>query len=392
MSEIFDLVKRYPWLPSLKKCYPNKASIAPAEFVKKALSNENANKLEERVLEFFSAAFERIEDFSFYMDDELNIDFYLLIRIFLSVLNNKQISNRIAELYSKITIKRLNKEINNDFNLYQMYADLNLDIIYSEEEFTFKEIKIKDQELSQKTKFRIHFVDYLNLASYLRDDFRRLVNNSLQNGYVFIQPEDLNRLIQEVVRRKFIDQVNIDEIKEELLKIQEFKELFENINAIWDLKKEEFEFELELTFDKSQDLKNHFPPCIQEIINKLKEGQNLIHTERLFIVWFLNALNYPEQEIIDIFATLPDFNREKTGYQVRYAIKKGYTPYSCKTLKTYTLCMAKKYKDKLCMKGYFSKKLNTQKQVSHPLFYVRYNQFVSAIKKKNINERQVDNE
>ena len=58
MSEIFDLVKRYPWLPSLKKCYPNKASIAPAEFVKKALSNENANKLEERVLEFFSAAFE----------------------------------------------------------------------------------------------------------------------------------------------------------------------------------------------------------------------------------------------------------------------------------------------------------------------------------------------
>jgi DNA primase large subunit len=326
------------------------------------------------------------------MDDELNIDFYLLIRIFLSVLNNKQISNRIAELYSKITIKRLNKEINNDFNLYQMYADLNLDIIYSEEEFTFKEIKIKDQELSQKTKFRIHFVDYLNLASYLRDDFRRLVNNPLQNGYVFIQPEDLNRLVQEVVRRKFIDQVNIDDIKEELLKIQEFKELFENINAIWDLKKEEFEFELELTFDKSQDLKNHFPPCIQEIINKLKEGQNLIHTERLFIVWFLNALNYPEQEIIDIFATLPDFNREKTGYQVRYAIKKGYTPYSCKTLKTYTLCMAKKYKDKLCMKGYFSKKLNTQKQVSHPLFYVRYNQFVSAIKKKNIIERQVDNE
>ncbi|MHA2399916.1 MAG: hypothetical protein ACXADU_13645 [Promethearchaeota archaeon] len=392
MSEIFDLVKRYPWLPSLKKCYPNKASIAPAEFVKRALSNENANKLEERVLEFFVGAFERIEDFSFKIDDEINIDFYLLIRIFLSILNNKQISNRIAELYSKTTNKILNKEINNDFNLYQIYTDLNLDIIYNEEPITFKEIKIKDQELSQKTKFKIHFVDYLNLASYLRDDFRRLVNNSLQNGYVFIQPEDLNRLIQEVVRRKFIDQVHIDDIKEELLKIQEFKELFENINAIWDLKKEEFEFDLELTFDKSQDLKSHFPPCIQEIINKLKEGQNLIHTERLFIVWFLNALNYPEQEIIDIFATLPDFNREKTGYQVRYAIKKGYTPYSCKTLKTYTLCMAKKYKDKLCIEGYFSKKLDTQKQVSHPLFYVRYNQFVSAIKKKNTNERQVDNE
>jgi len=54
--------------------------------------------------------------------------------------------------------------------------------------------------------------------------------------------------------------------------------------------------------------------------------------------------------------------------------------------------MAKKYKDKLCIEGYFSKKLDTQKQVSHPLFYVRYNQFVSAIKKKNTNERQINNE
>ncbi|MHA2050891.1 MAG: hypothetical protein ACW986_14865 [Promethearchaeota archaeon] len=382
MSEIFDLVKHYPWLPSLKKCYPNKAAIDPTEFVKEIFSTEKANKLEERVLEFFKGAFERIEDFSFYMDDELNIDFYLLIKIFLSILNNKQISNRIAELYSKITIKSLNKEVNNDFNLYRIYTDLNLDIVYSEEAVTFKEIKIKDHEVFYKTKFRINFIDYLNLASSLKDDYRKLVNNSLQKGYVLIQPEDLNRLIQEVVRRKFVDQVVIVGIKDEILKIQEFKELFEKVNEIWDLKKEEFEYSFELSFDQNQDLKENFPPCIQEIIAKLKEGQNLIHTERLFIVWFLNALKYPEQEIIDIFATLPDFNRDKTGYQVRYAIKKGYTPYSCKTLKTYTLCMAKKYKDKLCIEGYFSKKLEIRKPLSHPLFYVQYNQFVSALKKK----------
>jgi len=115
----------------------------------------------------------------------------------------------------------------------------------------------------------------------------------------------------------------------------------------------------------------------------VKEGQNLVHHERLYIVWFLNALKYPEEEIINLFSALPDFNRDKTGYQVRYAMKKGYTPYSCNTLKSYSLCTAKKYKDKLCLEGYFSKKLDVQKQISHPLFYVQYTQFVSAMKKKN---------
>jgi len=325
------------------------------------------------------------------MDDETNIDFYIVIKIFLSILNNKQIANRIAELYSKITIKSLNKEINNEFNLYYIYKDLNLDVVYSEESEIYKKIKVKDQDLNLKTKFRINFIDYLKLASNLRDNYRKLVNNSLYNGYVFIQPDDLNRLIQEYVRIKFLSQINIEDLREELFKNQVFKNLYEIISEYWEEKKEDFEYSFEMGFKKDQDVSKFLPPCVQEILAKVKEGQNLIHTERLGIVWFLNALKYPEEEIINLFSSLPDFDRDKTGYQVRYAIKKGYTPYSCKSLKSYNLCMAKKYKDELCLNGYFSKKYDVQKKISHPLFYVQFTQFVSAMKKKNEERYQKSN-
>jgi len=44
--------------------------------------------------------------------------------------------------------------------------------------------------------------------------------------------------------------------------------------------------------------------------------------------------------------------------------------------------MAKNYKDKLCLEGYLSKKLNEQKFITHPLFYVKFNQY-QDFKKSN---------
>ena len=37
--------------------------------------------------------------------------------------------------------------------------------------------------------------------------------------------------------------------------------------------------------------------------------------------------------------------------------------------------MAMKYKDELCLEGYFSKKLDSQKKIQHPLFYVQLKQY-----------------
>ncbi|MFX1377556.1 MAG: hypothetical protein ACFFA4_00540 [Promethearchaeota archaeon] len=388
MSDIYDLIKRYPWLPSLKKYYSDTASKNPLDFLNDIFSSDKSTGLRECILNLFTDAFNNTELISDYNFDETNIYIYLILRILLYVLNDKILSNRVANIYSKTTYNELNKE--NEYNLYYIYKDLDLNILYEEKPIVYKKIVLKNQEQIYRTNFKIFFIDYLKLASNLKDEYRKLVNNALQGGYVYIKSESLNRLLQEYVRAKIlaqnnIDSNNIDVFKEKLFEIQDFKELFNTIVAIWELKKDEFEYSVDITFKEGQDMSEIFPPCIKEIISKAQEGQNLIHTERLFILWVLNALKYPEDKIIDVFSTLPDFDREKTTYQVKYAIKKGYTPYSCKSLKSYTLCMANKYKDKLCLEGYLSKKLQEQRQISHPLFYIQYKQFSASFKTKSEN-------
>ncbi|MHA2130572.1 MAG: hypothetical protein ACW99L_11410 [Promethearchaeota archaeon] len=395
MSDIFDLVKRYPWLPSLKKYYSTIASKDPIDFITDIFTSDNSTDLFERTLEFFQSALANIEDFSVFMDDEINIHFYLLLRILSYILNNKQIANRIAELYSKIVYKRLNKE--RDFNLHYIYQDLNLNVDYQQEPVIYRKTVIKDQQEFQKTSFKIHFIDYLKLSTKLRDQSRKLVNNSLSNGYVYLQPKNINRLIQEHVRARFQFQNSkndneLKSFKDKLLENQDFEHLLNKIQGIWKSRKEDFEYTFEIKFNKDKDSKDSFPPCIQEILSKVKEGQNLVHTERLYIVWFLIALEYPEEEIINIFSALPDFNRDKTGYQVRYAIRKGYTPYSCKSLKSYNICMPKKYKDEICLKGYYSRTQEKQIELSRPLSYIKIKQFRTSRKSENINIPQKENE
>ena len=192
--------------------------------------------------------------------------------------------------YSKIVNRRLNEDKNNDSILYEIYHDLNLRIKYTEEPLIYKKVKVRDQDSILDTKFRLYFIDYLNLASRMKDDYRRLVNNSISEGYVFIQTVDLNRLIQEYVRMKILDIRNIDDIKDGLLKNQTFKKIFEEIQEIWEEKGDNFETIIETGYQEGKDNKKDLPPCIQEILSKLEEGQNLVHNERLSLVWFLDDI------------------------------------------------------------------------------------------------------
>ena len=389
MSIRHELVQHYPWLPSLEKLYPDIASKAPILFITDIFSS-NPIEIQERVLTFFKASFSNLEQIDDYKIDEKNIHVYIIIKILLYLLNDKSISNRIANLYSKVTYSELIKE--DDAYLYDICKDLNLDILYYQDPIKYGTIITKDQQENLYSNFRIHYTDYLKLAGNLRDEFRQLINNPLSEGYVFIQKRSISRLLQEFVREKFFlkaeyDKSSVEALKENFLKIKEFGELYERILANWELKKEDFEYSFEIKATDGSDISTNFPPCIKEILSKIQEGQNLIHNERLFIVWVLIAVNYQVDTIINLFSSMPDFNRERTAYQVNYAKKKKYIPYKCSTLKSFDLCMAKKYKDEICLKGYFSIKQNEQKNITHPLSYINIMQY-RAHKKNKVSKNQ----
>ena len=391
MSDIFDLVKRYPWLPSLKEYYSEAASKDPSKFISEVFSKDYGSEIKERLLKLFEAAFDNLEEFSDFKIDSLNVYVYLLLNIFLYALDNRMITNRFANLYSKITYNELIKE-KNDSSLYKICQDLGLKIRYYEQPIKYGKVKIKDQHQKLETNYTIHFIDFLRLASNLRDDYRKLVHNSLSEGYVFIQNKRLIRLIQEYVRNKLLtketdDKASLKAFLEEVSKIQDFKDLFDKILSAWAERKEEFEYTFKIDIESKEDLLTLYPPCIKEILKKAQEGQNLIHNERLFIVWFLLALDYPVEEVVNVFSTMPDFDREKTSYQVNFAKKKRYTPYKCLTLKSLNLCMAAKYKDELCLEGYGSIEPSERKKLAHPLAYTQIKQY-RASKWKNYMKKE----
>jgi DNA primase large subunit len=206
------------------------------------------------------------------------------------------------------------------------------------------------------------------------------MHNSLLEGYVFIQDYNLIRLIQEYVRNRLLikesdDKYSTKSLLKEVTKIQDFKEIIDKILEAWEERKEEFEFNFKIDFESEEDVVNLFPPCVNEILKKMQAGQNLIHNERLFIVWFLLALEYPVEKVVDLFSTMPDFDREKTTYQVNFAQKKKYIPYKCLTLKSLNSCLAVKYKDELCLGGYGSVEPSERKKIKHPLAYTKTKQY-----------------
>lgn len=377
-----ELFYHYPWLPSLEEFYSDLSD--PVEFLQKFSSKYQLNKYESRILNLFRSAFENLEELNDFVADELNAYLYVFTKILLYILDDKRIANRVANLYSKQTYKELLND-DEDANLYDICCDLNLNVRYGDV-VKFKEEFDKGQSGPLETRFSIYFQDYLNLSIYLRDDNRKLCHKALVGGYIYLENREIKRLLQEFVRHKFMiedteDKDMLERLKQELFKYKEFKSIYDNILNEWELKKEEFEYSVDIHFEEGKEFQGLFPPCVKEIMTKAEEGQNLTHIERLFLVFFLHALNFPNNTIIDIFKGLPDFDMKKTEYQVEFAKRKGYTPHSCNTLKSLNLCKAAKYKDPLCIKGYLSKKYNEQRAIKHPLFYVQYHQFRRTVMK-----------
>jgi len=82
---------------------------------------------------------------------------------------------------------------------------------------------------------------------------------------------------------------------------------------------------------------------------------------------------------------MPDFDQEKTTYQVNFAKRKGYKVYLCETLKSLDLCRANKDKEKICTEGYYSKTQEKQRKIRSPLQYVHVRQHRNRRESKNKN-------
>jgi DNA primase large subunit len=196
------------------------------------------------------------------------------------------------------------------------------------------------QARMEEGAIRLHFTCFLNYAVRHEKGWK-LVNRRLRGGMVEVDKEELCRLVEEALRRRFESELPF--------------EVPDNVKEVFREPAAALKNEAEARLRKFQPRElgkirvDCFPPCIRHLLAMAQSGENVPHSGRFALVTFLHALGVSEQEMMKAFATSPDFQEDKTRYQVEHitGVTSGteYSPPGCDTMKTYGLCIEP---DRLC--------------------------------------------
>ena len=211
-------------------------------------------------------------------------------------------------------------------------------------------------------------VDYLRLATPIREAEFRLARQAVRRGRVRVRPGRAARLLQEAVRLRLAVPLPLAE------------------EVVARVRTEEAEFLEEVARRTPAPRARHevpeggfrpdrFPPCVRKMRRTLQEGENLSHAGRFGLAAFLHRVGADAETIVDAYRGAPDFDESITRYQVEHITLKdggrGYEPPECETLRTHGLCVrdgdpsapapADRQRDALCFEPF----------LRHPLQYYR---------------------
>jgi DNA primase large subunit len=204
--------------------------------------------------------------------------------------------------------------------------------------------------------FRIHFTNYLKNAAHMHKNEWKLVNQIIDQGYVYINKDKAARLIQEEIKNRVEKRLDIDEIKN-LPEDITLKANKLNILAAEIIGQETEEMPKEVT-------KSAFPPCINALYADMASSHHLSHIGRFTLISFLVNIGMSEEAMNDMFKTFSDYNERLTRYQIEHiAGERGsgtkYTPPQCSVLQTHGVCRGR---DDLCRRIYHPLKYYLVKQ------------------------------
>ena len=189
----------------------------------------------------------------------------------------------------------------------------------------------------------------MELVPNLRDARWQLVNRDVNDGYVSIKREESEELLKERIRSLLHQQLPLP-VGESICNLLE--SMVSEISSAYQEKLMEQFGEVD---------ESSFPPCMKAIIGAVSAGTNIPHTARFSLTAFMHTIGMDTTGIVEVYTRAPDFDVDKTMYQVEHISGRGgteYTPPGCGTLKTYGLCVNP---DSLCK----------SKNIAHPLSYYK---------------------
>jgi DNA primase large subunit len=234
---------------------------------------------------------------------------------------------------------------------YRVYANLlNEPTVFLLE--VAKELNITVQFNKEKNVIKIFFKDYLRNAPTRYKEWK-MVNRGVGGGYLTISHKDLARILLEVLRER---------INQELLS----RDCDTSVQKVFSTDIQRFQNMLALQKKKIEATPvgkvgiEKLPPCMKDILSAIQSGENVPHMGRFALVAFLSSLKLSTTDILKLFSTAPDYQEDKTRYQVEHitgiSSSTEYKCPGCEKMRTYGICPVEKMDD-LC------------KKIRHPLTY-----------------------
>lgn len=190
---------------------------------------------------------------------------------------------------------------------------------------------------------------YVEMISGLREPGWRLVNREVSNGYVRVHASEVEVLLRERIR-VVIRARDLPPVPPEICAL--LAPAIERLTAI---------HQSQMLRDLGPIDESRYPPCMAALIAALASGANLSHMGRFSLTAFLHTIGLSVTQIVEVYQRAPDFDIEKTLYQVEHISGRSgteYTPPSCATMETNGLCVRR---EALCERigsplGYYRKK------------------------------------
>lgn len=235
--------------------------------------------------------------------------------------------NAVAYLSSRVIVSQLDPWVRRKYAVKE--ADRYSRIMEEEEDESV--IGLLSADLGIKAEigedYRIHVASYLRCAARIKADNWRLINRRLESGWIVLDKREFLRLLKERLREKLEEPIAYAKGLEGYIARLSTKAQRER-GDVKELGKVEV---------------SCFPPCMKRILSDLQHGVNVPHTARFALTSFLLNIGMSVDEIISLFRTAPDFDEEKTRYQVEHiAGERGkgteYSCPACDTMRTYHNC------------------------------------------------------
>jgi len=258
---------------------------------------------------------------------------YICARFVVSVAGSPQLTRRYALMEAERAADQLRREA--DDTVAAVCDELGLPVEVEE------------------GRFRLHFSHYLKFAVPNQAEWK-LINRRVDRGRVVLDKDTLCRLAQNALRARFESELPL-EVPDSVKEV--FAEEARALKTAADARLQKFQPK-----DLGKIRIMAFPPCMRHLLAMAQAGENVPHTGRFAIVAFLHSLGVSSEEIMKAFAGSPDFQEDKTRYQVEHitGVTSGteYSAPGCDTMKTYGICFEP---DGLCRKEW----------MTHPMKYYK---------------------